>query len=185
MTKTRVTADHKRIINNDRTVDCNQLVPIKYKWAWSYYLDGCANSWMPTEVNMQRDIEQWKDPKAFTPEERHVIKRVFGQRAYDLPVSSIKSTVGHMQGACGSAEMAACCLAIRDSVLPPTANLEYPDPECDLDYVPNVARRRRVDIAASNSFSFGGRNTAIILRRYQNGHVEHLSTGNGNGNGHG
>jgi ribonucleoside-diphosphate reductase beta chain len=78
MTKTRITADDKRILNNDMTVDCNQLVPIKYKWAWSYYLDGCANSWMPTEVNMQRDIEQWKDPKAFTPEERHVIKRVFG-----------------------------------------------------------------------------------------------------------
>ncbi len=78
MTKDRVTVEKKRIINNDRTVDCNQLVPIKYRWAWNYYLDGCANSWMPTEVSMQRDIEQWKDPKAFTPEERHVIKRVLG-----------------------------------------------------------------------------------------------------------
>ena len=78
MTKERMTAKNKKIINNDRTVDCNQLVPIKYKWAWTFYLDGCANHWMPTEVSMQRDIEQWKDPKAFTPEERHVIKRTFG-----------------------------------------------------------------------------------------------------------
>ena len=78
MSKDRVTMDNKRVINNDRTVDCNQLVPIKYKWAWNYYLDGCANHWMPNEVSMQRDIEQWKDPKAFTPDERHVIKRTFG-----------------------------------------------------------------------------------------------------------
>src|SRR6185436_8896464 len=78
MSKERMTASNKRIINNDRTVDCNQLVPIKYKWAWSCYLDGCANHWMPTEVSMQRDIEQWRDPKCFTPEERHVIKRTLG-----------------------------------------------------------------------------------------------------------
>ncbi len=78
MTRDRVSADNKRIINNDRTVDVNQLVPIKYQWAWHYYLDGCANHWMPTEVSMQRDIEQWKDPKGFTETERHVIKRTFG-----------------------------------------------------------------------------------------------------------
>ncbi len=78
MTKDRITAENKRVINNDRTVDCNQLVPIKYRWAWNYYLDGCANHWMPTEVSMQRDIEQWKNPNAFTDDERHVIKRVLG-----------------------------------------------------------------------------------------------------------
>lgn len=78
MTSERVSADKKRIINNDRVVDVNQLVPIKYKWAWNYYLDGCANHWMPTEISMQRDIEQWKNPKAFTDEERHVVKRVLG-----------------------------------------------------------------------------------------------------------
>ena len=78
MSKERVTAEKKRIINNDRTVDCNQLVPIKYKWAWNYYLDGCANHWMPTEVSMQRDIEQWRDPRTFTADERHIIKRTFG-----------------------------------------------------------------------------------------------------------
>ncbi len=78
MTKQRISADDKRIINNGRTTDANQLVPIKYKWAWQYYLDGCANHWMPTEVSMQRDIEQWRDPKAFSDEERHVIKRNMG-----------------------------------------------------------------------------------------------------------
>ncbi|HVP12665.1 MAG TPA: beta-ketoacyl-ACP synthase II [Phycisphaerae bacterium] len=99
--------------------------------------------------------------------ETTVVKSVFGDYAYNVPISSIKSTLGHMQGACGSIEVAACCLAIRDNVLPPTINYEYPDPECDLDYVPNVARHRRVDIAASNSFSFGGRNTAVVIRRHQ------------------
>jgi 3-oxoacyl-[acyl-carrier-protein] synthase II len=108
-----------------------------------------------------------------------VIKKVFGEHAYRLPISSIKSQLGHMQGACGSAELAACCLSIRDNVIPPTINYEYPDPECDLDYVPNQARRRRVDIAASNSFSFGGRNTAVILKRYQNGDASESNGANG------
>jgi len=78
MTKKKVTVDKKRIINNDRTVDVNQLVPFKYTWAWNYYLDGCANHWMPQEISMQRDIEQWKDPKCFTEEERSVIKTNLG-----------------------------------------------------------------------------------------------------------
>ena len=103
-----------------------------------------------------------------------VVKKVFGDSAYNLPVSSIKSQLGHMQGACGSTEIAACCMAIQDSIVPPTMNYEYPDPDCDLDYVPNKARHRRVDIAASNSFSFGGRNTAIILKRFQNGHTNNV-----------
>jgi 3-oxoacyl-[acyl-carrier-protein] synthase II len=102
-----------------------------------------------------------------------VVKNVFGDHAYHLPISSIKSSIGHIQGACGSSELAACCLAIRDNLVPPTVNLDYPDPECDLDYVPNQARHHRVVIAANNSFSFGGRNTAIILRRYPALRAEH------------
>ncbi len=78
MSRERVSADNKKIILNNRKVDVNQLVPIKYKWAWHSYLDACANTWMPTEVSMQRDIEQWKNPNAFTPDERHVIKRNLG-----------------------------------------------------------------------------------------------------------
>ncbi len=108
-----------------------------------------------------------------------VIKKVFGEHAYNLPVSSIKSMLGHMQGACGSIELAACCLAIRDSLLPPTINYEYPDPECDLDYVPNQTRYHRVDIALSNSFSFGGRNTAVVLGRYRNGATQQNGSSNG------
>ena len=78
MSNERVTADSKRIINLDSKVDVNQLIPLKYKWAWNFYLDGCANHWMPTEVSMQRDIEQWKSKDVFTDAERHVIKRTFG-----------------------------------------------------------------------------------------------------------
>lgn len=77
-TTDRVSSDKKRIINNDKVVDVNQLIPIKYKWAWQYYLDACANHWMPQEVSMQRDIEQWNDPKGFTEDERRVIKRNLG-----------------------------------------------------------------------------------------------------------
>lgn len=76
-TKDRIKKEDKRIINN-KAIDVNQLVPIKYEWAWQYYLDGCANHWMPQEISMQRDIEQWKDPKAFTDDERLVIKRNLG-----------------------------------------------------------------------------------------------------------
>jgi len=99
-----------------------------------------------------------------------VMKKVFGDYAYNLPISSIKSQLGHMQGACGAVELAACCLTIRDNVIPPTINYEFVDPECDLDYVPNTARHRRVDVAASNSLGFGGRNTSLIIQRYRNGH---------------
>ncbi|MGA2602608.1 MAG: beta-ketoacyl-ACP synthase II [Verrucomicrobiia bacterium] len=101
--------------------------------------------------------------------ETTVIKKAFGDRAYDLPISSIKAALGHMQGACGAVELGACCLAIRDNVIPPTINYEFPDPECDLDFVPNVARHRRVDIAVSNSLGFGGRNTTLVVERYRNG----------------
>jgi 3-oxoacyl-[acyl-carrier-protein] synthase II len=109
-----------------------------------------------------------------------VIKKVFGEHAYRLPISSIKSQLGHMQGACGSAELAACCLSIRDNVIPPTINYEYPDPDCDLDYVPNESRHRRVDIALSNSFSFGGRNTVVVLGRHRNGALPPSNSSNGN-----
>jgi 3-oxoacyl-[acyl-carrier-protein] synthase II len=104
--------------------------------------------------------------------ETTVIKKAFGDRAYDLPISSIKAALGHMQGACGAVELGACCLAIRDNVIPPTINYEFPDPDCDLDFVPNVARHRRVDIAVSNSLGFGGRNTTLVVERYRNGQTD-------------
>ncbi|MCW8904908.1 MULTISPECIES: beta-ketoacyl-ACP synthase II [Sedimenticola] len=93
------------------------------------------------------------------------VKRAFGDHAYKLAVSSTKSMTGHMLGAAGSAEAVFTALAIRDQVAPPTINLENPDPECDLDYVPNTAREMKIDVAISNSFGFGGTNGTLVFRR--------------------
>lgn len=93
------------------------------------------------------------------------IKRAFGDAARTLAVSSTKSVTGHLLGAAGAAEAIFSILAIRDQVLPPTVNLETPDPECDLDYVPNEARDARVDVVISNSFGFGGTNGSLIFRK--------------------
>jgi 3-oxoacyl-[acyl-carrier-protein] synthase II len=94
------------------------------------------------------------------------VKHVFGDRAYKTPMSSTKSMSGHLIAAAGVMEAIVCLLAIRDGVAPPTINYENPDPECDLDYVPNVARRMRIDRAVSNSFGFGGQNVSLVLGRY-------------------
>ncbi|QDU70261.1 beta-ketoacyl-[acyl-carrier-protein] synthase family protein [Mucisphaera calidilacus] len=98
--------------------------------------------------------------------ESKAVKAVFGDRAPDVPISSIKSMLGHLIAAAGSTEAIVCVLALRDQVLPPTINLHNPDPECDLDYVPNEARRTDVNICLSNSFGFGGQNDTLIIRRY-------------------
>jgi 3-oxoacyl-[acyl-carrier-protein] synthase II len=92
------------------------------------------------------------------------IKRAFGDAAKSLAVSSTKSTTGHLLGAAGAAEAIFCILAIRDQVLPPTINYETPDPQCDLDYVPNTARDAKVTTTISNSFGFGGTNGSLIFR---------------------
>ena len=98
--------------------------------------------------------------------ETYVIKKVMGEQAYKTPVSSIKSMLGHMIAAAGAVEVIACLLAMRDRLIPPTINYEEPDPDCDLDYVPNVAREAEVTAALSNSFGFGGQNICLALKGY-------------------
>ncbi|RJO60991.1 MAG: beta-ketoacyl-[acyl-carrier-protein] synthase II [Dehalococcoidia bacterium] len=94
------------------------------------------------------------------------IKSVFGQNAGKVPVSSTKSMTGHLIGAAGALEASICALVIKEGIIPPTINLTHPDPNCDLDYVPNKARKAKVKIALSNSFGFGGHNSTLILGRY-------------------
>jgi 3-oxoacyl-[acyl-carrier-protein] synthase II len=97
--------------------------------------------------------------------ETAAVKHVFGDRARKLPLSSIKSMIGHLIGAAGAVEAVAMALTLHAGVLPPTINQEKPDPACDLDYVPNEARDKRVDVAISTSFGFGGQNAALVMRR--------------------
>ena len=97
------------------------------------------------------------------------IKRIFGEHARQVSISSTKSQLGHLLGASGGVELVLTVLALRDSMIPPTINLDHPDPHCDLDYTPNRARERRLDAAMSNSFGFGGHNASIIVGRLRNG----------------
>ncbi len=98
--------------------------------------------------------------------ETQAMKAVFGTEAYNIAISSTKSMTGHLLGAAGALEAAICVLAIKEGVIPPTINMEFPDPECDLDYTPNLAHRGTVRVAMSNSFGFGGHNSSLIFRAY-------------------
>ena len=98
--------------------------------------------------------------------ETRAIKKAFGSRAYKIPVSSIKSMVGHMLGAAGALEAVVCCKVIETGIIPPTINLECPDPECDLDYVPNKTRTGDIKLVISNSFGFGGHNSVLAMSKY-------------------
>ena len=100
--------------------------------------------------------------------ECEAINKVFGQSAKKISVSSIKSMLGHTMGAASAIEAIACCLAIRDGVLPPTMNCETQDPECDIDCVPNKARKKDVQVALNNSFAFGGNNACVVIGKYRN-----------------
>ena len=99
--------------------------------------------------------------------ETKAVKAAFGQLAYEIPISSTKSMTGHMMGATGALEAIFCVQAVRKGVLPPTIHYETPDPNCDLDYIPNQAREKKIDLAISNAFGFGGHNAVLALRRYR------------------
>ncbi len=98
--------------------------------------------------------------------ETQAIKKVFGDYAYNVPISSTKSMIGHLIGAAGAVELIVCALAIENSIIPPTINYKVPDPDCDLDYVPNTARKSKIDIALSNSFGFGSNNAVVLIKKY-------------------
>jgi 3-oxoacyl-[acyl-carrier-protein] synthase II len=97
--------------------------------------------------------------------ETRAVKRAFGAHATRLAGSATKSMIGHPQGACGAAGVAATLMAFRDDIIPPTINLDTPDPECDLDYVPHRGRPKRIDVAVCNTIAFGSKNSALVLRR--------------------
>ena len=99
--------------------------------------------------------------------ETRAIKTVLGEHAYDVAVSSTKSMTGHLLGGAGALEALVCVKVLEDDIIPPTINYETPDPDCDLDYVPNEARRAKINVAMSNSFGFGGHNACVVLRRYE------------------
>ena len=98
--------------------------------------------------------------------ETRAVKNAFGEKAYQIPISSTKSMTGHMMGATGALEAIFCTQVVREGILPPTIHYETPDPECDLDYIPNQAREKKVDLAISNAFGFGGHNAVLAIRKY-------------------
>jgi len=99
--------------------------------------------------------------------ETRAIKAAFGEQAYQIPISSTKSMTGHMMGATGALEAIFCTQAVREGILPPTIHYETPDPECDLDYIPNQAREKKIRLALSNAFGFGGHNAVLAIRKYE------------------
>lgn len=99
--------------------------------------------------------------------ETMAIKKLFGEQAYQIPVTANKSMIGHMLGAAGGVEAIALAMSLKEGIIPPTINLEKPDPLCDLDYVPSVARHVKINTGLSNSFGFGGHNAAIVLQKYE------------------
>ena len=98
--------------------------------------------------------------------ETRVVKSAFGDLAYTIPISSTKSMTGHMLGSTGAVEVIFCVKAIREGILPPTIHYETPDPDCDLDYIPNKAREKKVNLTISNAFGFGGHNAVLAIRKY-------------------
>ena len=131
-----------------------------------------AMRWAIEDAGMKpADIDYINAHGTSTPKndivETLAIKKVFGEDAYGVPISSTKSMIGHALGGAGALEAIACIKAIQDGVIHPTINYETPDPDCDLDYVPNEARQASVDTALSNSFGFGGQNACVVFKAFE------------------
>ena len=122
----------------------------------------CANPNEVSYINAHGTATQLNDIS-----ETRAIKACFGDLAYNIPISSTKSMTGHMMGATAALEAIMCIKAIQESVIPPTIHYQTPDPQCDLDYVPNQARELNVNIAISNAFGFGGHNAVLVVRKYR------------------
>ncbi|MCH7494545.1 MAG: beta-ketoacyl-ACP synthase II [Candidatus Marinimicrobia bacterium] len=114
-------------------------------------------------INAHGTSTQYNDKNETT-----AIKTVFGEHAYKLSISSTKSMTGHLLGAAGGVEAIACISALNEGIIPPTINYENPDPECDLDYTPNVAAKKEINVALSNTFGFGGHNSVVLFKKYNN-----------------
>jgi 3-oxoacyl-(acyl-carrier-protein) synthase len=130
-----------------------------------------AMKWALQDANLfPEDLDYINAHGSSTPindsTETRAIKSVFGEQAYQIPVSSTKSMLGHAMGASGALEAIVCALVIQNGWIPPTINYDTPDPECDLDYVPNQARKKDVGSTLSNSFGLGGQNACLVLRRF-------------------
>ncbi|MFQ5933985.1 MAG: beta-ketoacyl-ACP synthase II [Dehalococcoidia bacterium] len=133
---------------------------------------GRAMQWTLQDAGLDpRDIDYINAHGTSTPlndaVETKAIKKIFGEHAYRVPISATKSMIGHSLGAAGGMEAVACVKTIVDGIIHPTINYEFPDPECDLDYVPNEARRQEVTMVLSNSFGFGGQNACLLFKAYE------------------
>jgi 3-oxoacyl-[acyl-carrier-protein] synthase II len=131
-----------------------------------------AMSWALEDAGVTRDEVDYINAHGTSTRindsaETQAIKKMFGEQAYHIPVSAVKSMVGHSFGAAGALESAACLEGMRHGIIPPTINYEHRDPECDLDYVPNEARRADVRVALKNSFGFGGQNACLVFKRIE------------------
>ena len=130
-------------------------------------LTSSRHGWPGTGHSRARQPAHGTSTKLNDLSETLAIKRVFGEDAYRVPISATKSMIGHSFGAAGAVESIAAVQTIQTGMIHPTINYEHPDPECDLDYVPNKARRADVDVVLKNSFGFGGQNACLVFKRYE------------------
>ncbi|MEB4795721.1 beta-ketoacyl-[acyl-carrier-protein] synthase II, partial [Paenibacillus chondroitinus] len=157
---------HAEIIGYGSTSDAYHIVATDPEGAGAYRAmrDALADAGLAPEELDTINAHATSTPAGDLSETR-AIKRLLGSRAYDVPISANKSMIGHMLGAAGGVEAVALIKTLQDGIIPPTINLENPDPECDLDYVPLVARKAELNYGLSSSFGFGGHNAVLVFKK--------------------